>query len=125
MQEVKHTPATESPSNFNWLVSISLLSITLLSIGSLYIYGYFQDRKIETTQNEILGIENLIRSASNDKDIIIANILKSTTIRPSIDLKGLVDSFDKTAKWAGVRLQGFSVKDDLLNTTLIATQDAN
>lgn len=123
MQEVKHNPTTESPSNFNWLVSIALLTITLLSIGGLYVYSYFQDSKIETTQNDILEIENLIRSASTDKNIIIANILNSTTIRPSIDLKGLVDSFDKTAKWAGVRLQGFSVKDDLLSTTLIATQD--
>ncbi len=123
MQEVKHIPAPEEPNNYYWLVSITLLAITLLSMGGLFISSYLQERNIEKTQNEILEIESLIRSASTDKNIIVANILNSTTIRPSIDLKWLVDSYNKTASWANVRLQGFSVKDDLLSTTLIASQD--
>ena len=123
MQEIKHVPVSESPNNFNWLASIVLLSTTLLSIWGLFIYSFIQESSIENTQNEILQLESDIRSASTDKNIIIANILKSTTIRPSLDLKGVVDSLYKTAAWARVRLQGFSVKEDLLNTTLIATQD--
>lgn len=87
MQEVKHIPAPEEPNNYYWLVSITLLAITLLSMGGLFISSYFQERNIEKTQNEILEIESLIRSASTDKNIIVANILNSTTIRPSIDLK--------------------------------------
>ncbi len=125
MQEIKHIPVPESPNNFNWLASIVLLSTTLLSIWGLFIYSFIQESSIENTQNEILQLESDIRSASTDKNIIIANILKSTTIRPSLDLKGVVDSFYKTAAWAGVRLQGFAVKEDILSSTLIAKQDNN
>ncbi len=59
-----------------------------------------------------------------DRDIIIADILSSTQIRPSMDLKALVRSFRSAATQAGVRLQGFSVKDDILGSTLTATRDS-
>lgn len=68
-------------------------------------------------------MEASIQTAATDKDVIIANILNSTIIRPSIDLKLLVRSFRLAAATAGVRLSGFSVKDDIIVSNLIATQD--
>lgn len=41
-----------------------------------------------------------------------------------MNLKSLVNSFRIAAAGAGVRLSGFSVRDDTISSTLIATQDS-
>ncbi len=90
----------------------------------MYGYQYIQTSNIESLHTEITQLEANIQSASADRDVLIANILSSTTIRPSIDLKLLVRSFRLAAANAGVRLTGFSVRDDVMASTLIATQES-
>lgn len=57
--------------------------------------------------------------------MIVANILNSATIRPSLDLKTFVRSFRLAAAQANVRLQGFSIVNDTITSSLTATRDSN
>ena len=124
MQETP-TPIIREPSQFAWFASLGLLAIALISCLWLWGYQFATTSQIETLHTEISGLDTAIATATRDPDIIVADILASATIRPSIDLKALVRSFRVAATQAGVRLQGFSVKDDMISSTLIATRDAN
>ncbi len=124
MQETP-TPIIPEPSQFAWFASLGLLALVLLSCLWLWGYQFIAAAQVDTLHTEIANLDTAIATASKDRDIIVADILASATIRPSIDLKTLVRSFRIAATQAGVRLQGFSVKDDMISSTLIATRDAN
>lgn len=123
MQEIKQNPLIKQPSQFPWMASIVACSLTLLSIGWLWWYQFVTASTIDWLNSEITKLDNDIKASSLDRDIIIANILSTATIRPTIDLKALVRGFRVAATQAGVRLQWFSVKDDIISTMLIATRD--
>ncbi len=122
MQETP-TPIIREPSQFAWLASLWLLILTLLSCLWLYGYQFVTASYIETIDSDIRSLDADIATSTKDRDIIIANILTSASIRPSIDLKTLVRAFRIAATQAGVRLQGFSVRDDIISSTLIASRD--
>lgn len=83
---------------------------------------FYLDRNIEKNNAEIATTEEQIRLASTDRRIIITQILKSNSIRPSLDITGLIREFQKAAIASNVRLKGFSVANDVISTTLIATE---
>lgn len=95
----------------------------LLSCLGLYGYQFVSASYIETLTSDTRSLDADIATSTKDRDIIIADILASASIRPSIDLKVLVESFRAAARQAGVRLQGFSVRDDIISSTLIASRD--
>lgn len=125
MQEIKQNPLIKQPSWLPWMASIVACLLTLLAIGWLWWYQFVTAATVERLQSEITKLDNDIKSSSLDRDIIIANILSTTTIRPTIDLKALVRGFRVAATEARVRLQWFSVKDDTISTMLIATRDGD
>lgn len=85
-------------------------------------YNYILDKQIDTMKNEIATIDSQINIMSTDRKIVIANILNSNHIRPTIDVKGLIQEFYAAAAKSNVRFKWFSVKDDIISTTLIATE---
>ena len=95
----------------------------LLSCLGLYGYQFVSASYIETLASDTRSLDADIATSTKDRDIIIADILASSSIRPSIDLKALVRAFRVAATQAGVRLQGFSVRDDIISSTLIASRD--
>ena len=95
----------------------------LLSCLGLYGYQFVSASYIETLTSDTRSLDADIATSTKDRDIIIADILASASIRPSIDLKVLVESFRAAARQAGVRLQGFSVRDDIISSTLIASRN--
>ncbi len=123
MQEIKKNSVIPEPSRFSWFASLVLLVLICSSIVGLYIYQYFRAYTIEELRTDIAQLEMSIHIASTDRDVIIANILNSTTIRPPLPIRDIVDSFRLLATQEGVRLQWFSVRDDILSTTLIAKSD--
>lgn len=125
MQEHKPNQITQEISQFSWIASLALLIATFIAIIWLKTYTYFQENNIIALNADIAQIETDIQSASTDKDIIVANILKSSTIRPSLDLKAFVSAFRRAAALAGVRLQWFSISNDTVSTGLIATRDSD
>lgn len=125
MQEHKPNQMTQEISQFSWIASIVILATTLIAIGWLKTYAYFQENNIITLQSDITKLESDIQSASTDRDVIVANILNSATIRPSLDLKTFVRSFRLAAAQANVRLQGFSIGNDTITSSLTATRDSN
>ena len=122
MQETP-TPIIREPSQFAWLASLALLALTLLSCLGLYGYQFVTASRIETLAADTRSLEADIATSTKDRDIIIADILATASIRPSIDLKALVRAFRQAANQGGVRLQGFSVRDDVISSTLIASRD--
>jgi hypothetical protein len=92
MQETP-TPIIREPSQFAWLASLALLTLTLLSCLGLYGYQYITATQIETLTTETQLLDADIATSTRDRDIIVADILASASIRPSIDLKALVRAF--------------------------------
>lgn len=89
---------------------------------SLGAYNFYLDQQFSSTQKEITIVDTQIQTASTDRKIIIAQILNANSIRPSLDINGLVKEFQRAAITANVRLKGFSVSNDTIATTLIATE---
>ncbi len=85
-------------------------------------YNYILGKQIETMKSEIATIDSQIAIISTDRKIVIANILKSNRIRPTIDVKWLIQEFYTAAAKSNVRFKGFSVKNDIITTTLIASE---
>ncbi|MBC7498715.1 hypothetical protein H7170_03675 [Candidatus Gracilibacteria bacterium] len=122
MQETP-TSIIREPSQFAWFASLSLLTLTLVSCLALWGYHFVTASRLVTLTVETQAIDADIATSTKDRDIIIADILASAQIRPSIDLKALVRSFRVAATQAGVRFQGFSVHDDVISSSLIASRD--
>lgn len=81
------TSAEVHPSQKNWWLALGIFSIVaMLSIG-LMAYNYILGKQIETMKSEIATIDSQIAIISTDRKIVIANILKSNRIRPTIDVK--------------------------------------
>ncbi len=122
MQETP-TPSIREPSQFAWFASLSFLTLTIVSCLAFWWYQFVTASRVVTLTTETQALEADITTSTKDRDIIIADILASTQIRPSIDLKALVRSFRVAATQAGVRFQWFSVHDDVISSLLIASRD--
>lgn len=105
-----------------WYMSIGIFILMILLIIGLSVSKYLTQKNNQKIQSDITALESQIASASADRKTVIAGILESNTIRPSIDIKGLVRDFRVLAAKERVRFQGFSVKNDTITTTLIATE---
>ena len=92
MQETP-TPIIREPSQFAWLASLALLALTLLSCLGLYGYQFVTASRVEMLAADTRSLEADIATSTKDRDIIIADILATASIRPSIDLKALVRAF--------------------------------
>jgi hypothetical protein len=103
------------------LSGIFFACILLSSIG-IFFYGKYQDAKIDELKQTLTQTQKEINELSQDETIKISSILSDTNIRPSLDVAKMVDVFRETALKSRVRFQGFSIKNDIISTTLIATE---
>ncbi len=123
MQDVvTPNPSLSQPKSWLWYISIVFFVLIVWTCLSLYGYGIYQDGQITKLKSDLSSLENTVSTLSSDRKTVIANILKDDAIRPSIDLKSLVSAFRLTATKEQVRFQGFSVKNDVISTSLIATE---
>ena len=98
-----------------------LIAIILWSVW-LFFYNISQENAIENLKITIDKSQKEIALVSRDRNVIIAKIESSNTLRPSIDLKWIVNDFYDAATRANVRLKGFSIGNDIISTALIATE---
>ena len=123
MQDVvAPNPPLSRPKSWLWYISIIFFLVVLWGCLGLYGYGFYQENQITKLKTELTSLESTVATLSSDRKTVIANILNGDTIRPSIDLKNLVSAFRLTATKEQVRFQGFSVKNDVISTSLIATE---
>lgn len=102
--------------------SVSLLFLVIwLSIG-FFFYNIFLEQSIEGQKIILSETRKSIDDISRDRKVIITRIEESGTIRPSIDLKGIVDAFYEAATSSNVRLKGFGIVNDVISTSLISTE---
>ncbi len=107
----------------SWYISLWLLvSVVTITLG-MAVFGYFQKWEIVSLTDQIHNLQSSIDEAAKNKDILIAKILDEGNIRPSIDLKKQIGNFKTIATDAQVEFQGFSISNDHIKTTLIATAD--
>ena len=125
MQEVTPSHITEKPQRFLWIISLSFFSIIAIATIGLFAYGFIQANTLSNIEENIAKLESEIAVGSQDKDVIVANILSNTMIRPAIDLKALVGNFRSAATASHIRLKGFNVANDTISTSLIASADIN
>lgn len=108
-------------SHLSFILSVILLfSILLTSLG-LFLYNLNIDKKKNALDITIQETSKKIEEIKSNKELVVINILKSNSIRPSIDVRWLVNEFREAANRSNVRLQGFNVVDDTITTTLIST----
>lgn len=117
----QNTPLMK-PSYTLWYISIGLL-IVLFGVTIYFgVVAYIRESNIQATQQAILETQKKIDTIASDRKILIANIIKNNSLRPSLDLGPLLLEFRTAAAKANVRLKGFSIADDTISTTLIATE---
>lgn len=109
------------PSGIPWFLSIFLLVLVVGSGAGLFFYNQNLTSSIANIQSDIEDNSKQISDIEGDKELVIKNILTSNSVRPSIDVRGLVSEFRDAANRANVRLQGFNVQEDTISTTLIST----
>lgn len=123
MQEIPTNPILQKPSQAAWKASIALLIFVILASAGLFAYQIVLGQQITTLTDTIADHEARIASGSTNRDIIVAGILSSSTLRPSLDLGRLVSDFRAVAQSAHIRLQGFFVSDDRISSHLIVTPE--
>ncbi len=108
-------------SRLGWYLSIVLLISVIAGTVGLSLWNTRLSTQISALKTEITNKEETIRKSHTDKTVLLATILRDTTkIRPSIDVAARLQDFQTIARDAGVRFQGFSIRDDQITTTLIA-----
>lgn len=117
----QNAPAMK-PNLTIWYLSI-FLWVMILGLSSYFaIASWMREWDISTANSEIASLEKDIATISADRNILIANIIKNNTLRPSLDLGPLLTEFRSAAARANVKLFGFSIVDDVITTTLTATE---
>jgi hypothetical protein len=99
-----------------------LFACILLSSVGIFFYGKYQDANIDELKQTLTQTQKEINELNQDETIKISSILSDASIRQSVDVAKMVDVFRETALKSRVRFQGFSVKNDIISTTLIATE---
>jgi hypothetical protein len=72
--------------------------------------------------DDISKLETDIATISKDRKVLIANIIRNNKLRPSLNLGPIIREFRMAAIKSNVRLNGFSISNDTITTTLIATE---
>lgn len=103
---------------------MSVAFFCIVSMASVAFFGlsFLSQSKISEYQNDIAQLDTHIANAKSNRLIMIANIIENNLIRPSIDLEKLVADFRMAARQSGVRLQGFSIANDILSTEVSSSQ---
>lgn len=122
--QVNHTPSPSltQENRFPWYLSLALFTLVACGSIGIGIYSYILDQDMLSNRVSIADVEKKIQMMSTDKDIIITRILQSNTIRPSLDINGLIKEFQRVAVASNVRLSGFNVSNDTITTALTATE---
>ena len=114
-------PSALPSSKTGWYMSLGLLVIISALTAVCYGMTFFTEKNTETLQATIAKLDSDIAGASVDRNIVIAKIIAENTLRPSLDLQNIVTQFRTAAVKAGVTFDGFSIKDDVINTNLTST----
>ncbi len=121
--QIDKTPILPSKkSNFTLYLSLILIVAVIGGYIGFFFYNISLEKNIADKNDAIARVDKQMADISKDQDIVIRKILLSNTIRPSIDLRGLLAQFRDAANKANVRLKWFSIKDDVIATSLISTE---
>ena len=109
------------PSNLSWIFSLIIVWVVIVSGVGLFITNSITSKTLDTNRNTLAALDTEITKLSQDRQVMITKIIQWNTIRPSLDIKGLIASFKDAAIKSNVRLQWFSVVNDTISTNLIST----
>jgi hypothetical protein len=105
-----------------WYLSIGFAGIIALSAVAIFAYTIYLSERTKSVAEEVTTLTTDISTIATDRSILVAEIIKNNTLRPSIDVRSLVTNFRTAALQANVRLNGFSVQNDVISTSLTATE---
>mgnify|MGYP006888934244 CR=1 FL=1 len=109
------------PSNLSWIFSLIIVWIVIVSGVGFFVSNSITSKTLDTNRNTLATLDAEITKLSQDRQVMITKIIQWNTIRPSLDIKGLIASFKDAAIKSNVRLQWFSVVNDTISTNLIST----
>ena len=104
--QIDKTPILPSKkSNFTLYLSLILIVAVIGGYIGFFFYNISLEKNIADKNDAIARVDKQMADISKDQDIVIRKILLSNTIRPSIDLRGLLAQFRDAANKANVRLK--------------------
>ncbi len=109
---------SRTPFYFSVLLLLLVIGLSLW----FFFYNLHLEQSIGEKKDAITQTQTSIDDISRDRKVILTKIEQSGTIRPSIDLKGIVDGFYEAATSANVRLKWFNIVNDVISTSLISTE---
>lgn len=121
MQDNSQNIQAGSTSHLPLFLSAGALVLMILATLGIYLYTLYLSSDTLSIRDKTAVIDRQIVAEKNNRKVMIAHIIDSGTIRPSIDLVGLLGRFRSIATEYGVRFQGFSINNDILSTQVIAT----
>lgn len=114
------TAPIKKDSSLAFLLSLAALGLVIIFSGIMFAFKMTTEMSISSAQESIKKSEESIARLQKDKTVVIASLISDNSLTPSIDLKKLVANFRAAANNAWVQFQGFSVKDNIISTNLIA-----
>lgn len=123
MQEnIKSITSVIKPGQSTWYISIVFFVMITWIILFFGISSTFRESQIIAIRDDINKLETDIATISKDRKVLIANIIRNNKLRPSLNLGPIIREFRTAAIKSNVRLKGFSIANDTITTTLIATE---
>ena len=111
----------ESAKAFNFslvaLVAVAVITAVFFALSTL------TQSQISGKNDEISSIKSKISVIEADKKNIVASIIASNKLSPSVNLSKLLSDFRAVASKYQVAFQNFAIKNDEITTNLIAQND--
>ena len=111
----------ESAKAFNFslvaLVAVAVITAIFFALSTL------TQSQISGKNDEISSIKSKISVIESDKKNIVASIIASNKLSPSVNLSKLLSDFRAVASKYQVAFQNFAIKNDEITTNLIAQND--
>ncbi len=109
--------ASKAPFYLSVVFFIAIFLVTLW----LLISNWLISSKIESLSQTMALRRGEISEISKDRNVIVMKILNSNTIPPMMNLKWILANFRDVAANSNVRLKWFSIRQNVISTSLIAT----
>lgn len=95
--------------------------IIVATIGLLIINSSLS-QDAENLSREIAQKKWEISEVAKDRNVVVTRILQTHTVQPTLNLRWIIANFRDVAAKANVRLKGFNITNDVITTSLIATE---
>lgn len=123
---ISESPSSSAKAPVSWPKShgflLSLIALALV-VGFTIVMSVMRlvtESQTASVQASTEKTQESIDMLRADTSVVIASLIAEQELTPSIHLQKLVSDFVNAAATSGVHFQGFTVKGDMISTTVVA-----